>query len=90
MKKAKIMLSAIAVLAVVGGAVAFKAQKVSDKVFLEYTNTAVKKCLTFTDYTTASSLGGSTVATPAGYFGFYTLSACTGNTVPFAYYGATE
>lgn len=41
MKKAKIMLSAIALLAVVGGALAFKAHAKNDKLTYYFCNTAV-------------------------------------------------
>ncbi|GAA3931374.1 hypothetical protein GO495_15720 [Chitinophaga oryziterrae] len=78
MKKAKIMLSAIAVLAVVGGAFAFKANKFNPGRTLYYINPGAA-CLPTT--LTTVNWGTTTVTTgPATVFrsGFYTTSLCVG------------
>ena len=62
MKKAKVMLAAITILAVVGGALAFKAQTFNTK-FLYYTTNSGADCLT-SIATTASNAGG-TINTPS-------------------------
>ncbi len=90
MNKAKTMLSVISVVALISAAIAFKANNITNKVWLEYTNTFLRRCVTWTNHTTASNLGGFTITTPAGYFGFYTTSNCNGATAPFAYINAAE
>jgi hypothetical protein len=78
MKRAKIMLIAIAVIATVGGALAFKAQRFVDKNVFCYTKTAdgILTCKT-SDFKT--TLAGPIVITPCSTFhvavGFPTLTS---------------
>ncbi len=90
MKKEKIIFYAIVILAAVSGAMAFKMQKITDRLFLLYTSTLTPKCLPFTNYTTDNGLGGIKVSIPPGYVGFYTNSFCTGSRVTFAYFSPIE
>jgi uncharacterized protein YxeA len=77
MKKAKIMLTSIAVLAVVGGALAFKATKFGQgNVFCKF---AQSPNCRLTDYTTDFYAGQATTTNPctaSGQTVYYTENAC--------------
>jgi len=57
MKRVKVMLTAIAVLAVVGGALAFKAQKFSLRKICYGTTTEAALCQTFAETSTITNVG---------------------------------
>lgn len=83
MKKAKMALAAIALFAVVGGGLAFKAAKGTKKLF--YTNTTAGICFPITSLTTVTQVAGqATVDVPAdpNAFGWYSISDCSGAVVP--------
>ena len=74
MKKAKIMLTAITVLAVVGGALAFKAKKYDGTQYCTGTTTAANKCIN-------SILNGKLLASGAmTYYKVTTDATKCGNT----------
>ena len=81
MKKAKIMLVAIAMLGIVGGTLAFKAQKFFGGTFFYATTTGPTHC--FVNATTIQPVG-----VPKAFIGFKTLTT-TANDYLYTVVGAT-
>jgi hypothetical protein len=78
MNKAKLILSGIALFAVVGGAMAFKANKASLRLFYKITTVTNGACVTVSSLTTIGS--NPTLTTPTFASGWYTTPDCTGDT----------
>jgi hypothetical protein len=79
MKKAKLMLAAIAVLAIAGGVYAAKA-KADLKLFYSYTTAGgVSVCATKVSVTTTAGTLGTVSVPIAGAIGWFTTDECTGN-----------
>jgi hypothetical protein len=92
MKKAKIMLAAIALITVVGGVFAFKSAKSSFKLFYVAKNSTTTVTLSYTDVVSTPTIPGEATTplpTVAGYTaitGFYSVAApTTSSPIVFAY-----
>ena len=81
MKKAKVMFTALAVLAVVGGALAFKAKNVSNQKLYYWDTQAVSVC-TFTAFATSENQGNGEITPPTDLQdGYFTIQDCSGQKV---------
>jgi hypothetical protein len=76
MRKGKIVLTAVAFFAVVGGALAFKASRATLQLYYLTTNAQQQTvCIAVPNRTTTDAVSG-TVAVPGGGIGWYTTSKC--------------
>jgi hypothetical protein len=92
MKKARLVLTAVAAFTVLGGVFAFKANKVARNpagtVYYK-TTTATTNFPTLTLFTVTTATNGATIVHPATHY-YYTTSIITGVTAPtFAIYTTT-
>lgn len=83
MKKARIILTVVALLAVVGGSLAFKTSRQNLKLYYLTTIDLQPTCLTVISVTTTNQPNADTFV-PAGAAGWYTTSLCNTTQTFFA------